>query len=518
MWQKSTFVKNNLAMKKIEILKPELDIILKDNGLKLNKENKEAFFNSITQLLNTKYNTADSEKIRVKQASHAKNLYNKKLADTELKIHSTYKMYGGDLTIKFIADEIGKSQNTVRNFLLRSAIKNKAKPELLIPKYLNKNIEKILDLTFGSKEDKKYVAEIERKINQFCKEWYIPNNFLFPYQGSKKDFKKILETHIRNIIHKKHYTQYVEIFAGGLGVYLSFFEALGFENHIQHVVLNDTNNNLIQLYKHLANREDVIVVAKAYIQAEEDYQSILNTVSTTIEKKKLPSAKSYYNEIKAKFNNVNTDIKTKSGYLIFLLNRCFGGLYKGNKKGDFTQTFGELVQKFGSNEKQELANTLATILEAFTSVNITFDNKSFEKIDYSNKQCLYYADPPYLKDQYSNINDDKEKVSKQYETVFTHKQQRELIDLLSQTSFLYSNHYNQSLIEYLKLKVPNIQYIKLLRKDRTKNKRGHVAEILAWHIHEEVKDRVYFEDELMERIRIMGERFNHEHGHYPIIE
>lgn len=264
---------------------------------------------------------------------------------------------------------------------------------------------------------------------------------LFRFVGGKTFLKPKLEEKINFILSKKSFSRYEEWFAGGLGSFLAVCNILK-ENNIKDILLNDINSNLIVLYKSIYNNRIEELMNKL-MQVEDEFQSSI-TIETyglnkikdkEIIKAKLVNSRDYYKSIVNQFNT-SLDEFEKSYLLIFLQNHCFNGIYRENLKGEYNVPFNWEAKKIDRNR---LTKKMFDIYNCFKQFNITFSSVDFELIEKSDTKTLIYLDPPYLnKDVAEN---------KYNKNIFTFNKQIELINKIQDYTFIYSNHYDERLID-----------------------------------------------------------------------
>jgi DNA adenine methylase len=262
---------------------------------------------------------------------------------------------------------------------------------------------------------------------------------LFRFVGGKTFLKNKLIEKFNLILSKKSFNRYEEWFAGGLGSFFAICEILK-ENNIKDVLLNDINSNLIMLYKNIYNnRIEELITQYMYIENEfhstipiETYN--LNKIKDKeIIKLKLINARDFYKSIVNKFN-ISTDEFEKSYLLIFLQNHCFNGIYRENLKGEYNTPFNWEAKKI---DKDKLTKKMIDIYSCFKQFNIAFSSVDFELIE--KRDALIYLDPPYLNQDISE--------NKYSKDLFGIEKQIKLINKIQDYSFIYSNHYDDRIIQ-----------------------------------------------------------------------
>lgn len=195
--------------------------------------------------------------------------------------------------------------------------------------------------------------------------------------GGKGQLLSQLENHLPKDIYEQEFT-YTEPFVGG-GAML-FFMLQKFPN-IKRVVINDINRNLTDAYMNIKENAEGLVYRLKHI--EQQYLSI-----TDYEKQK-----TFYLEMRRKFNEEKLTSIDKTAILIFLNRTCFNGLYRENSKGKFNVPFGRYTNPTICNEDVIYADS--ELLNQF-DVEIMWGDfaETISKID-NNRLNFFYFDPPY---------------------------------------------------------------------------------------------------------------------------
>lgn len=281
---------------------------------------------------------------------------------------------------------------------------------------------------------------------------------LFKYIGGKSWLKDRLNFEIADILESnQNIDTYVEPFAGGLGAFLGVYETL-LKYNIKNIVINDVNEKIINFYKTvMSNPEDLL---NCYIELENGFINTIPEKCFSLHKiKDKEEIKSLLNEsylyflaIRNSFNS-ETDVIKSSAQLLFLQHHCFNGIYRENSKGGYNTPFNweaRVVQKEIIREK------LYAVLNTFNNFNISFTVGSFENINYG-KNAIYYLDPPY-------INEVESMENSYNKDSFNSKKQIDLINLIKDCKFLYSNHEHE-LLEKEFSTISDIEIIKIARKN-----------------------------------------------------
>ncbi|HOQ05779.1 MAG TPA: DNA adenine methylase [Anaerohalosphaeraceae bacterium] len=168
---------------------------------------------------------------------------------------------------------------------------------------------------------------------------------------------------------------YVEPFVGGGAVF--FYIAQRYEG-IEHFILNDVNEDLIQCYKMVQSRvNDLIKILKEY---QKKYTSLSE------EKRK-----DFYLQVRKEFNKEKTAgfSERTAAQLIFLNRTCFNGLYRVNRKGFFNVPFGRY--KNPAICQEDNLKAASALLQKAVLLCGDFE----ECRRFTDKGVFYYLDPPY---------------------------------------------------------------------------------------------------------------------------
>ena len=168
------------------------------------------------------------------------------------------------------------------------------------------------------------------------------------------------------------FNTYYEPFIGG--------GALLFELSPKKAVINDSNKELINVYKVLCNEEKFTKLCR-----------VLNSHETN-------HSEEYYYEIRNKDRNKKTYDRlsdyTKAARTIYLNKACFNGLYRVNSNNEFNVPFGKKL-KVNTYE----GSNLITVSNYLTMNDIKILSVDFEEA-VKNAKCgdFVYFDPPYDSD------------------------------------------------------------------------------------------------------------------------
>ena len=170
------------------------------------------------------------------------------------------------------------------------------------------------------------------------------------------------------------YSTYYEPFVGG--------GALLFKLQPKAFSINDSNEELICVYKCLENNELFELLKKELLKHEENH------------------SEEYYYQVREMdklegFNNL--PIYVRAGRMIYLNKACFNGLYRVNSKNEFNVPFGK-KEKVNTYDGQNLG-----IIHSFLNFNdIKIMNVDFEEaVKDAKKGDFIYFDPPYDSDTHT---------------------------------------------------------------------------------------------------------------------
>ena len=244
------------------------------------------------------------------------------------------------------------------------------------------------------------------------------------------------------------YNTYYEPFIGG--------GALLFELAPKNAVINDSNEELMNVYKCLCDEEKFKKMC-----------SLLNHYETE-------HSEDFYYEIRNKDKNKNTYNRlsdyTKAARTIYLNKACFNGLYRVNKKNEFNVPFGKKT-KVNTYE----GSNLITVSNYLTMNNIKILSVDFEEAvkDVKEKDFVYF-DPPYDSET-STFNSYTEEGFSKDEQIRLAKVFKELD---RKGAFVMLSNHNTSIINDL-YKEYNIHLIEAKRNINSNGKkRGKVEEVI----------------------------------------
>ncbi len=241
---------------------------------------------------------------------------------------------------------------------------------------------------------------------------------------------------------------YYEPFVGG--------GALLFELSPQKAVINDSNEELMNVYKVLCN--------------EEKFKKMCHTLNHY----ETSHSEEFYYEIRNKDRNKKSFNRladyTRAARTIYLNKACFNGLYRVNSKNEFNVPFGK-KKKLNTYE----GSNLITVSNYLTMNDVKILCCDFEEaVKDAKKGDFIYFDPPY--------DSDTSTFNSYTETGFDKDEQRRLAKVYKELDqrgcyVMLSNH-NTKLINEL-YKDYNIHVIEAKRNINSDGKkRGKVEEVI----------------------------------------
>ncbi len=258
--------------------------------------------------------------------------------------------------------------------------------------------------------------------------------------------RQIIEK-LKNYVPDEFNTYYEPFIGGG---------ALLFELSPKNAVINDSNEELMNVYKCLCD--------------EEKFKKMCNLLNHY----EAEHSEEFYYEIRNKDKNKKAYDRlsdyTKAARTIYLNKACFNGLYRVNKKNEFNVPFGKKT-KVNTYE----GSNLITVSNYLTMNNIKILSIDFEEAvkDVKAKDFIYF-DPPYDSDT-STFNSYTEEGFDRNEQIRLAKVFKELD---KKGAYVMLSNHNTSLINDL-YKGYNIHIIEAKRNINSNGKkRGKVEEVI----------------------------------------
>ena len=247
----------------------------------------------------------------------------------------------------------------------------------------------------------------------------------------------------------KEYNNYFEPFIGG--------GALLFELMPNNATINDVNQELLTIYRCLANNEWFKLMIEDLEKHEkkhsEDYYYEIRKIDRNPEFEKLP-------------------IWKRASRAIYLNKSCFNGLYRVNSNGYFNVPSGK-KKKVQTYDKENIIK----LHDYFMNNNVTILEGDFSKaVENAKPGDFVYFDPPY------DPFDDRESFTSYTKFNFSKEDQKRLADLFKELSnkgvyVMLSNHntkYINELYEGFNIYIVNAK--RMINADS--KGRGNVEEVI----------------------------------------
>lgn len=192
---------------------------------------------------------------------------------------------------------------------------------------------------------------------------------LLKWAGGKRKLIPQIQSIIESNSHLLNNSslRFFDAFAGGgsVGIY--------FSNYYRKVILNDTNDELINLYRIVKDEPDLFICL--------------------MQKHEKNNSKEYYNEIRkldrsSEYNNLSDCYKASR--TLYMNRVCFNGLYRLNREGYFNVPFGKY--------KNPLICDFENIILLSNALKRNFElrNDDFQTlVEDVRKGDIVYFDPPY---------------------------------------------------------------------------------------------------------------------------
>lgn len=194
------------------------------------------------------------------------------------------------------------------------------------------------------------------------------------WAGGKTQLLPTIDFYLPQDFNKEKDITYIEPFVGG-GAML-FYMLITYPQ-IKKAIINDINSHLITTYRVIKEKPFVLIESLKAIESE--YKSL----------KTIEEQKSYFLDVRNRFNQGNlTDIE-ESSYMIFLNRTCFNGLYRENSKGHFNVPFGKYENPTICDESLIIGDS--AILQKVEILNGDYS----QTFDYVDGYTFFYFDPPY---------------------------------------------------------------------------------------------------------------------------
>jgi len=263
------------------------------------------------------------------------------------------------------------------------------------------------------------------------------------WAGGKRQILDKLKQYI-----PEEFDTYYEPFVGG--------GALLFELEPKKAVINDSNEELMNVYRVLCNEDKFNKMVR-----------ILNSHETN-------HSEEYYYELRNKDRSKSSFLRladyTRAARTIYLNKACFNGLYRVNSKNEFNVPFGK-KDKVNTYE----GSNLRLVSYYLTTNKIEILNEDFEKaVSTAKKGDFIYFDPPYDSDT-STFNNYTEEGFDKKEQVRLARVFKELSD---RGCYVMLSNHNTKLVNQLYSDY-NIHVIEAKRNINSNGKkRGKVEEVI----------------------------------------
>jgi DNA adenine methylase len=192
------------------------------------------------------------------------------------------------------------------------------------------------------------------------------------WAGGKTQLISQIEKALPADINHKKYT-YIEPFVGSGAV---LFYLLQKYPNIQHAVINDINEDLVNTYKNVTNSP------KQLIEILDEYQQQFHNL-TSLQKQ------DYYYNIRNIYNSRTQTKLIQSAMFIFLNKTCFNGLYRVNRKSQFNVPIGSYKKPLICDRENILK--CSQLLDRVEILNGDYQHT----LDHANSDTIFYFDPPY---------------------------------------------------------------------------------------------------------------------------
>lgn len=203
-----------------------------------------------------------------------------------------------------------------------------------------------------SNEDDKKMSEQQKLFNESN---YVKAKPVLKWAGGKTQMLDILKENMPTKFNK-----YIEPFIGG--------GALFFELAPTNAIIADSNPELINLYKIIAENVDELIEELKEMKNEEEFFYLIRAINP----------------------DTLTDV-SRAARTLYLNRTCFNGLYRVNKQGKFNVPFGKYKNPKICDE--ENLHVVSKVLKNTTIIHSDYKDVLRE---YAEPGDFIFLDPPYI--------------------------------------------------------------------------------------------------------------------------
>ena len=194
------------------------------------------------------------------------------------------------------------------------------------------------------------------------------------WAGGKRQLIPAIQATLPDAFAQEMDLTYVEPFIGGGAV---LFWMLQHYPNIRRAIINDINPDLTTAYQVVQQRPEELIKALSAVQ---DFYHKLPTEE---------ARRSYFEGLRAEFNQRPLEPLRNTVVLIFLNRTCFNGLYRVNSKGGFNVPFGRY-------DRPTICNAATIRADSALLARVTILNGDFaEVLPHLPSNSFCYFDPPY---------------------------------------------------------------------------------------------------------------------------
>ena len=205
------------------------------------------------------------------------------------------------------------------------------------------------------------------------------------WAGGKSQLINIIDEKIGDLRQNSKEFIYVEPFVGGGSVLFHLLETC---SNMKYAVINDANEQLMNVYKVIADNQK-------YLEFKEHLYQIQTAYNND------PMKKEKYILYRYQYNHwIKGELPMSDAWgaaAFIFLNKCgFNGLYRVNQKGEFNVPWGQKEHIYIFNEDEldkchiALGSKVTFMTGDYRRTDVILDIAKMEKSD-----IIYYFDPPY---------------------------------------------------------------------------------------------------------------------------